>query len=254
MNPRVSRSSALASKATGYPDREDRRQARRRLHARRAPQRHHRHQRRVRADHRLRGGQVAALRVREVPGRRLAPRHADEVVGEAMAIGRTFQQALQKAARSLEIGRDWPRHARRPRRLPRPARCAAQAARDQRAHGAAPKLSEGVPVPPDDELREALLEVIRTPLADRLLYIVDALRVGATLEEIHESTADRPVVLRAARRDRRGGARARSVGGAAIAVDAAPARQGHGLLRRHDRAAHGTRPADRAQARARQPA
>ena len=36
MNPRVSRSSALASKATGYPDREDRRQARRRLHARRA--------------------------------------------------------------------------------------------------------------------------------------------------------------------------------------------------------------------------
>ena len=31
MNPRVSRSSALASKATGFPDREDRRQAGRRL-------------------------------------------------------------------------------------------------------------------------------------------------------------------------------------------------------------------------------
>jgi carbamoyl-phosphate synthase large subunit len=34
MNPRVSRSSALASKATGLPDRQDRRQARRRLHPR----------------------------------------------------------------------------------------------------------------------------------------------------------------------------------------------------------------------------
>jgi carbamoyl-phosphate synthase large subunit len=34
MNPRVSRSSALASKATGFPDRQGRRQARRGLHAR----------------------------------------------------------------------------------------------------------------------------------------------------------------------------------------------------------------------------
>ncbi len=41
MNPRVSRSSALASKATGFPDREDRGEAGRRLHARRNPQRHH---------------------------------------------------------------------------------------------------------------------------------------------------------------------------------------------------------------------
>ncbi len=60
------------------PDREDRRQARGRLHARRAQERHHRHQRRLRADHRLRGRKVAALRVREVPGGRSAPRHADE--------------------------------------------------------------------------------------------------------------------------------------------------------------------------------
>jgi carbamoyl-phosphate synthase large subunit len=40
MNPRVSRSSALASKATGY-DRQDRRQTGRRLHARRAAQRYY---------------------------------------------------------------------------------------------------------------------------------------------------------------------------------------------------------------------
>ena len=41
MNPRVSRSSALASKATGFPDREDRRKTGHRIHPRRDPQRHH---------------------------------------------------------------------------------------------------------------------------------------------------------------------------------------------------------------------
>ena len=41
MNPRVSRSSALASQGDGLPDREDRRAARRRLRARGDPQRHH---------------------------------------------------------------------------------------------------------------------------------------------------------------------------------------------------------------------
>jgi carbamoyl-phosphate synthase large subunit len=51
MNPRVSRSSALASKATGFPDCEDRGDARRRLHARRNSERHHKiHARIIRAD------------------------------------------------------------------------------------------------------------------------------------------------------------------------------------------------------------
>ena len=60
MNPRVSRSSALASKATGFPDCEDRRQAGARLHARRDPERHHaRHAGLVRTDHRLRRRQVS---------------------------------------------------------------------------------------------------------------------------------------------------------------------------------------------------
>ena len=80
MNPRVSRSSALASKATGYPiakvaaklavgytlpeipndlTRDDAGE--------------------LRADARLRRRQVPALRVREVPGRRHDARHADEV-------------------------------------------------------------------------------------------------------------------------------------------------------------------------------
>ena len=51
------------------PDRQGRRQARRRLHARRAAQRHHRRRDAgvVRADHRLRGHQDPALHLREVP-------------------------------------------------------------------------------------------------------------------------------------------------------------------------------------------
>ncbi len=75
---RVARARRSRRKATGYPDREDRREARRRLHARRAEERHHRHERRVRAGHRLRRREVAALRVREVPRRRHDARHADE--------------------------------------------------------------------------------------------------------------------------------------------------------------------------------
>ena len=59
------------------PDRQDRRQARDRLHARRDPQRHHpRDAGVVRADARLRRGQGAAVRVREVPRRRPDADHA----------------------------------------------------------------------------------------------------------------------------------------------------------------------------------
>src|SRR5665213_3084317 len=63
------------------PDRQDRRQARRRLYARRIAQRHHRGQdtRIVRADDRLRGHQGAALRIREIQGGRRPPDDADEI-------------------------------------------------------------------------------------------------------------------------------------------------------------------------------
>ena len=61
-------------------DREDRREARDRLHARRAEERHHaRHAGVVRADDRLRGREVAAVRVREVPVGEAGARPADEV-------------------------------------------------------------------------------------------------------------------------------------------------------------------------------
>ena len=90
MNPRVSRSSALASKATGFPIAK----IAARLAVgyalkeidnditRKTPAQ-------LRAHDRLRGGEVAALRVREVPGRGRRAAHLDAVGGEAMAIGRT---------------------------------------------------------------------------------------------------------------------------------------------------------------------
>ena len=62
------------------PDREGRREARRRLHARRDPERPDEDDAgELRADARLRRRQVPALRVREVPRRRPHARHADEV-------------------------------------------------------------------------------------------------------------------------------------------------------------------------------
>ena len=80
MNPRVSRSSALASQGDRLPDRQDRRQARRRLHARRDPQRHHaRDAGLLRADDRLRRHQDPALHLREVPAGERRARPADEV-------------------------------------------------------------------------------------------------------------------------------------------------------------------------------
>ena len=64
-------------------DRQGRGQARRRLHARRAEERHHRRRDagELRALDRLRRHQDPALRLREVPRRRLAPDDADEVGG-----------------------------------------------------------------------------------------------------------------------------------------------------------------------------
>ncbi len=74
MNPRVSRSSALASKATGFPDRQDRRPPGRGLHARRDPQRHHAQDAvLLRAHARLRGGKDPQVAVREISRARTRP-------------------------------------------------------------------------------------------------------------------------------------------------------------------------------------
>ncbi|MCS6797693.1 MAG: carbamoyl-phosphate synthase large subunit [Myxococcota bacterium] len=195
MNPRVSRSSALASKATGYPIAK--------IAAKLAVG--------YRLDE-LRNeitGTSAAFEptidyvVVKIPRfafekfRGADPRLTTQMksVGEVMAIGRTFKEALQKAARSLEIGRDG--LVSLLDRVDYPA-LAVQLAR-LRATGepferiAAPRPD--MPPPSPAELRDALLDVVRTPLADRLWYLGDALRVGATVAALHEATGIDPWFL-----------------------------------------------------------
>ena len=101
MNPRVSRSSALASKATGFPDRQGRRETRRRLHPGRAQERHHRrrHAGLVRAD----ASTTSSPRSRASPSRNFPGANTRlttqmKSVGEAMAIGRTFQESHAEGA------------------------------------------------------------------------------------------------------------------------------------------------------------
>ena len=107
MNPRVSRSSALASKATGFPIAKVA-NAGRGLYARRT-------------QNEITGGRTPASFEPTIDYVVVkTPRFAFEKfpkadkrlttqmksVGEVMAIGRTFQEALQKALRGLETGKD----------------------------------------------------------------------------------------------------------------------------------------------------
>src|SRR6185437_11920691 len=77
-------------------------------------------------------------------------------VGEVMAIGRTFQESMQKALRGLEVGVD----------------------------GFTPKLPLGT----EDALDKLRLE-LKVPGAERIWYIADAFRHGMTLDQVHEYTA-----------------------------------------------------------------
>lgn len=77
INPRTSRSSALASKATGFPIALGLGHARERPDARRDPLRQIWHARQVLSGRRLRRRQVRALGLREVQGRFGPPGHAD---------------------------------------------------------------------------------------------------------------------------------------------------------------------------------
>ncbi len=186
MNPRVSRSSALASKATGYPI--------------------------AKIAAKLAVGYTLDELKNDITGTSAAfeptidyvvvkmPRFAFEKfrgadprlttqmksVGEAMAIGRSFKEALQKATRSLETGRDGLVSLRDKVDYP------ALAARyiKWRESGEITPGEQGLDIPAysDEELREALREVVKTPVADRLFYVADALRVGLTVEDLYEAT------------------------------------------------------------------
>ena len=171
MNPRVSRSSALASKATGFPI--------------------------AKIAAKLAVGysldEITNDITRETPACfeptidyvvTKVPRFtfekfpkADSVlttqmksVGEVMAIGRTFKESLQKALRSLEIGS-----------------CGLESRlydlRGETRRSLTPKE------------QQILLDKLRTPNWERLWYLGDALRSGMTVDDIYRASAIDPWFL-----------------------------------------------------------
>ncbi|WP_428488545.1 carbamoyl-phosphate synthase large subunit [Rhodopila sp.] len=163
MNPRVSRSSALASKATGFPI--------------------------AKIAAKLAVGytldeltnditmvtpasfeptidyvvvKIPRFTFEKFPGTPALLTTSMKSVGEAMAIGRCFAEALQKGLRSMETG-----------------------------------LSGLDPIdPPGDGGRDAFRAALSQPTPDRLLTAGQALRAGLTVDEIHEVTKFDPWFLR----------------------------------------------------------
>ena len=158
MNPRVSRSSALASKATGFPIAK--------VAAKLAVG--------YTLDeiaNDITGGATPAsfeptidyvvtkiprFAFEKFPGAEPILTTAMKSVGEAMAIGRTFNESVQKALRSLETG----------------------------LNGLDEIEIEGLGQGND---RAAILSALGTPTPDRLLQVGQALRMGLTIGEIHEA-------------------------------------------------------------------
>ncbi len=156
MNPRVSRSSALASKATGFPIAkfaaklavgytldEIPNDITKKTPASFEPT----------IDYVV--TKVPRFTFEKFPGAQPILTTQMKSVGEAMAIGRTFQESLQKALRSLEIGR----------------------------YGLGCDRQETLP---------SLAQVrssLRTPNPERIFSVYHALKLGMTVEEIHELTA-----------------------------------------------------------------
>ncbi|WP_107774518.1 carbamoyl-phosphate synthase large subunit [Nocardioides sediminis] len=157
MNPRVSRSSALASKATGFPIAkiaakvaigytldEIRNDITRETPASFEPT----------LDYVV--VKVPRFAFEKFPGADTTLTTHMKSVGEAMAIGRNFTEALQKALRSLE------------------------------SKGATFDFAAPVGDP------AALLEQSRTPTDGRLRTVMDAIRAGATPEQVFDATAIDP--------------------------------------------------------------
>ncbi len=163
MNPRVSRSSALASKATGFPIAkiaaklavgytldEIRNEITRETPASFEPT----------IDYVV--TKIPRFTFEKFPSAKdeLGPQMKS--VGEVMAIGRTFKESLQKAIRSLEID---------------------AYGFDERGRGPA----AGSP--------EELQEKLRRPNARRLWYLAEAFRMGMTVEEVYSLTKIDPWFL-----------------------------------------------------------
>ena len=163
MNPRVSRSSALASKATGFPIAkiaaklavgytldELANDITRSTPAAFEPT----------IDYVV--VKIPRFTFEKFPGTPALLSTAMKSVGEAMAIGRSFAEALQKGLRSMETG-----------------------------------LSGLDPVSePGDGGRDAFRAVLSQPRPDRLLMAAQALRAGVSIEDIHNASRFDPWFLR----------------------------------------------------------
>ena len=163
MNPRVSRSSALASKATGFPIAkiaaklavgytldELPNDITRETMASFEPA----------IDYCV--VKIPRFTFEKFPGSKDELTTSMKSVGETMAIGRTFKEALQKGLRSLEIG--------------------------------APGLGSAFRAPLPE--RSELVARLRTPNSRRLFALRQAILAGMSLEEITEITAIDPWFLR----------------------------------------------------------
>jgi len=86
-------------------------------------------------------------------------------VGEVMSFGRNFKEALQKALRSLEIGRFG-------------------------LGGDGKDILNILYMTPEQKMvaREHILEKLKTPKADRIFYIRHAFLAGLSINDIHEAT------------------------------------------------------------------
>ncbi|HPU97422.1 MAG TPA: carbamoyl-phosphate synthase large subunit, partial [Candidatus Hydrogenedentes bacterium] len=171
MNPRVSRSSALASKATGFPIAkiaaklavgysldEIRNDITRETPASFEPT----------IDYVV--TKIPRWAFEKFPGAEDRLTVQMKSVGETMSIGRTFKESLQKALRGLEIGR---------------AGLGADG-KDKPQAGAGSSAQE----------KDALIRAMRTPNRERLFQIAQAFRLGASVEEINEATGIDPWFLR----------------------------------------------------------
>jgi carbamoyl-phosphate synthase large subunit len=165
MNPRVSRSSALASKATGFPIAK--------VAAKLAVG--------YTLDelkNDITGGatpvsfepaidyvvtKIPRFTFEKFPGANTRLTTQMKSVGEVMAIGRTFQESLQKALRSLETGLTG--------------------------------LDEILSLPLNDEAESTLSHELRHPSGQRLLYVADAFRAGWSLARVQEHSAIDPWFL-----------------------------------------------------------
>jgi carbamoyl-phosphate synthase large subunit len=206
MNPRVSRSSALASKATGYPIAK--------IAAKLAVgYTLDELENDITSSSSSGQGRTSAafepvidyvvvkwprFAFEKFPGADTTLGTQMKSVGEAMSIGRTFCEALQKAARSLETGKDglvslFGRVDYRALAEPKQKRDLSMEA---------PELETPKTLPPatDDETRRALEKLVATPTADRLFYVADAMRAGFTDEDLYARTAIDPWFLAHIRR------------------------------------------------------